>query len=95
VLSKGTTFPLLAVSENHVRIYSLPDNVYLSKITPEGAIHMAFLKSMLDAIFLVGFVDVAADEEGDNHGKMKAALVVYALPSLNLVSRQPVPFNIK
>ncbi len=41
------TSPLLVVSANHIRVYSLSDNVYLSKVSiDEGEIQEAYLKEI-------------------------------------------------
>lgn len=59
VSPSAQTIPLLAVSQKHIRIYSLPDNVYLTKIHPlEGkTIRTAHIKDLNGAKFLVTIQD--------------------------------------
>ena len=78
--------PLVVVSEHHIRVYSLPDNVYLSKETPEGTLRTAIVKELGGALFIVALMETAPEEN---------FVIAFSLPTFRIIMRFPVTFPVK
>lgn len=86
--SADITFPLLTVDQNHIRIYSLPDNVYLSKAVSSNVTHSiqgAYIKLIRGALFVIAFLQTHQDD----------MIAIYSLPDLRIVYQEVLDFKIR